>query len=57
MIFSDSLGKVTKLIEPGAIEFFIHAEANPGAEEIARSVKVTYREDFWLYIEYNNIAN
>lgn len=51
MLFSDSLGKVTKLIEPGGIEFFIHAEANPGAEEIARSVKVTYREDFWLYIE------
>lgn len=36
MVYSEPSGKITKLVEPGAIEFFMHAEAAPGAEEFAR---------------------
>jgi hypothetical protein len=42
--FSEAVGKVTKLIEPGSVEFFMHAEAAPGAEEITRAAKITYKE-------------
>jgi hypothetical protein len=42
LLFSEPLGKVTKLISPGSSDFMMHAEAMPGAEEIARVAKVTY---------------
>ena len=44
LLFSEPLGKVTKLISPGSSDFMMHAEATPGAEEIARVAKVTYKE-------------
>jgi hypothetical protein len=44
MIFSEPSGKVTKVVEPGNIEFFMHAEATPGAEEFARGAQCTFRE-------------
>jgi hypothetical protein len=44
MVFSENNGKVTKVIEPGQIEFLMHAEAAPGAEEFARGSVCTYRE-------------
>lgn len=46
MIFSESSGKMTKIIEPGAIEFMMHAEATPGAEEFARGAVCIYREAY-----------
>ena len=44
LLFSEPLGKVTKLISPGSSDFMMHAEATAGAEEIARVAKVTYKE-------------
>lgn len=44
MLFSEPNGKVTKFLEPGQTEFFFHAEAAPGAEEIAKSTKISSRE-------------
>jgi hypothetical protein len=44
MIYSEASGKITKVIEPGAIEFMMHAEATPGAEEFARGAQCTYKE-------------
>jgi len=44
MIYSEVSGKVTKVIEPGQIEFMMHAEAIPGAEEFARGAQVIYKE-------------
>lgn len=46
MVFSETSGKITKIIEPGAIEFFMHAEAAPGAEEFARGALCVYREAY-----------
>jgi len=44
MLFSELNGKYTKMIDAGALEFIMHAEASPDAEEIARVAKVLYRE-------------
>ena len=44
MVFSEPNGKITKVIEPGAIEFMMHAEAAPGAEEFARGAQCLYKE-------------
>lgn len=44
MVFSETSGKVTKVIEPGQTEFLMHAEAAPGAEEFARGSVCTYKE-------------
>ena len=44
MVYSEASGKVTKIVEPGALEFFMHCEAAPGAEEFARGAQCTYRE-------------
>lgn len=44
MIYSEPGGKITKVVEPGNLEFMMHAEAAPGAEEFARGVVVNYRE-------------
>jgi hypothetical protein len=44
LLFSESQGKVTKMIGPGSSEFMLHAEAMPGAEEVARVAKVTCKE-------------
>ena len=44
LLFSEQNGKYTKMIDGGALEFIIHAEASPDAEEIARVAKVIYRE-------------
>ena len=43
-MFSELNGKFTKMIDGGAMEFLMHAEASPDAEEIARVAKVIYRE-------------
>jgi len=44
MVFSEASGKLTKVIEPGHIEFIMHAEAAPGAEEFARGSVCTFKE-------------
>lgn len=44
MVFSENSGKATRIIEPGQIEFIMHAEAAPGAEEFARGSLCTYKE-------------
>ena len=44
MIFTESNGKMIKVVEPCHIEFFMHAEAAPGAEEFARAASITYKE-------------
>ena len=44
LLFSEPSGKSTKMIDGGALEFFMHAEASPEAEEIARVAKVIYKE-------------
>ena len=44
LLFSEQNGKYTKMIDGGALEFIMHAEASPDAEEIARVAKVIYRE-------------
>jgi hypothetical protein len=44
MVFSEANGKITKVIEPGCIEFMMHAEAAPGAEEFARGAQCIYKE-------------
>lgn len=44
MVFSDSIGKVTKIIQPNTIEFIMHAEAAPGAEEFARGAQCIFKE-------------
>ena len=44
MVYSETNGKVTKIIEPGTLEFMMHAEAAPGAEEFARGAQVIYKE-------------
>ncbi len=44
MVFSETPGKVTKVVEPGQLEFFMHAEAAPGAEEFARGSQCFYKE-------------
>ena len=46
MIYSDVSGKVRKLIEPNQIEFFLHAEAAPGAEEFAKACQCYYKEAY-----------
>lgn len=44
MVFSEPTGRITKVVEPGAIEFLMHAEATPGAEEFARGAQCSYKE-------------
>ena len=44
MVFSEISGKVTKIVQPGQLEFMMHAEATPGAEEFARGAQCTYKE-------------
>jgi len=44
MVFSEPSGKVTRVVEPGQVVFFMHAEAAPGAEEFARGSTCSYRE-------------
>lgn len=44
MVFSESSGKITRIVEPGQFEFLMHAEAAPGAEEFARGSLCTYKE-------------
>ncbi len=44
MVYSEPGGKVKKVIEPGVLEFLMHAEAAPGAEEFARGAVCTFRE-------------
>lgn len=44
MVFSETTGKVTKVVEPGQTIFLMHAEASPGAEEFARGSVCTYKE-------------
>jgi len=44
MLYSEQGGKVTRVVEPGALEFMMHAEAAPGAEEFARGVVCSYKE-------------
>jgi hypothetical protein len=46
MQFSEPYGKITKVIEAGAIEFMMYAEAAPGAEEFARGSVITYKEAY-----------
>ena len=46
LLFSEPGGCVNKMIEPGQIEFMLHAEAEPEAEEVARVAKVIYREAY-----------
>ena len=44
MVYSEANGKITKTIEAGAVEFMMHAEASPGAEEFARGAGCTFKE-------------
>ena len=44
MVFSETSGKITKVVDPGQIVFLMHAEAAPGAEEFARGSVCNYRE-------------
>ena len=44
MVFSEASGKITKIIEAHSIEFMMHAEAAPGAEEFARGAQVIFKE-------------
>lgn len=44
MVFSEASGKVTKVVEPGQLVFFMHAEAAPGAEEFARGSQCFFKE-------------
>lgn len=44
MVFSETSGRIAKVIKPGKVEFFMHAEAAPGAEEFARGSVCTFRE-------------
>jgi hypothetical protein len=44
MLYSEDGGKVVKIVEPGCLEFMMHAEAAPGAEEFARGVVCSYKE-------------
>jgi hypothetical protein len=44
MVFSEITGKITKVIEPSAIEFMMHSEASPGAEEFARGAQCVFKE-------------
>lgn len=44
LVFSEPSTRVTRLVEPGATEFFLHAEPAPEAEDIARGVKISYKE-------------
>ena len=46
MVFSEPSGKISKVLEPGAIEFFMHAEATPGAEEFARGATCLAKEAY-----------
>lgn len=47
MVFSEPNGKVTKIIDPKTLEFMMHAEAAPGAEEFARGAQVIFKEVYW----------
>ena len=38
-----SSGKVTKVIEPGAVEYFMHGVADPAAESFLKKCTHTYR--------------
>jgi len=44
MLYSEEGGVITRILEPGQIEFMMHAEAAPGAEEFARGVVCSYKE-------------
>lgn len=44
MLYSEPSGKVVKVVEPGHLEFMMHAEAAPGADEFARGVECSYKE-------------
>jgi len=44
MVYSEPNGKITKIIEPGALEFMMHAEAAPGAEEFARGAQCIFKD-------------
>ena len=46
MVFSEPSGKISKVLEPGDIEFFMHAEATPGAEEFARGATCLAKEAY-----------
>ena len=48
MVFSEASGKMTKIIEPNTVEFMMHAEAAPGAEEFARGAQVIFKEIYWM---------
>ena len=58
MVFSEPMGKMRKVIMPGALEFMMHAEAEPGAEEFARGAICTYKEVWkWsnFFLPYDKI--
>jgi len=44
MVFNNGQGKSTKIVDPGQIEFMIHAEAQPGAEEFAKGAQCFFKE-------------
>lgn len=44
MLYSEPDGKMVKIVEPGKLEFFMHSEAAPGAEEFARGVTCSYKQ-------------
>lgn len=44
LLFSDDAGKLTRLVEPGCTEFFLHAEATPGAKDLSKSVSVASKD-------------
>mmetsp|Transcript_10339 Transcript_10339/g.10354 ORF Transcript_10339/g.10354 Transcript_10339/m.10354 type:complete len:129 (+) Transcript_10339:271-657(+) len=46
MVYSEPSGKITKVVEPGTLEFMMHAEAAPGAEEFARGANVAFKESY-----------
>lgn len=46
MVFSEKGGKITKMVEPGQIEFMIHSEAAPGAEEFAKGAQCLFKEAY-----------
>lgn len=48
MVFSEKGGKITKMVEPGQIEFMIHSEAAPGAEEFAKGAQCLFKEAYWM---------
>lgn len=43
MIFQPKLGKTSKIIQPGEMEFIMHAVADPAAESFVKKITVSHR--------------